>query len=388
MWRWDQGRLGYYQFDTLKKVAKFSQSHDLRAVGSAAMLSATGLSFPPIRTDYPPWRNYSRIFKSMLVARLDASVAVPTTVAALLSQDGVVTTDEYFHFIAEATTEPSPAFDNWNASAEPRFPLLFTLKYLLAKAAAGDPNATMGKILDCYSGSGFSGEEDEGAFAVAISTTHPHWTGDARQPKESIRVLSQISYLHVSGSDVQVALDQTDARDLFHSLGGIPYPALAEGDEEIERRAAMFLSKIAALNFDYPHTIIGQTTEAGFEEGNKVYRTHLTIERNSKLRTEFFKAHPHAICDVCRLDTGKSYPWVDRVLDVHHLLPLSSGTRIESSGTVLADLVPNCPTCHRAVHRYYDQNLKSAGRKDFADETEARATYDKAKTDYVGPIHA
>lgn len=51
---------------------------------------------------------------------------------------------------------------------------------------------------------------------------------------------------------------------------------------------------------------------------------------------------------------------------------------------MLDDLVPNCPTCHRAVHRYYGQWLKEQGRKDFEDAKQARAIYEEAKGAHKG----
>lgn len=45
MWSWDQGRLDYFQFDNLKKIARFALSHDLRAQDHDALVSAVGLPF-------------------------------------------------------------------------------------------------------------------------------------------------------------------------------------------------------------------------------------------------------------------------------------------------------------------------------------------------------
>jgi hypothetical protein len=65
-------------------------------------------------------------------------------------------------------------------------------------------------------------------------------------------------------------------------------------------------------------------------------------------------------------------------------LPLSSGTRVDAkTGTVLDDLVPVCPTCHRAIHRFYDGHLKTETRKDFLNEKEARAIYAQAKGEII-----
>lgn len=61
-----------------------------------------------------------------------------------------------------------------------------------------------------------------------------------------------------------------------------------------------------------------------------------------------------------------------------------SGARTSLEGTVLEDLVANCPTCHRAVHRYYDRWLRDNHRQDFADAPEAREVYFQARQTYRG----
>ena len=69
---------------------------------------------------------------------------------------------------------------------------------------------------------------------------------------------------------------------------------------------------------------------------------------------------------------------------MHHLLPLSSGTRVESKGTTFDDLVPICPNCHRAVHRFYDVWLNDNDKKDFKNMEEARVVYQEMKSNFSG----
>ena len=387
MWRWDQGRLAYFQYDSLRKIAEFAQKYDLKTATTKQIAASTGLPFYPHDPLYPPWRNYRRVFRVSLLSSLVGDIATPTKVAQLLAADGVVTSDEYLHFLASATTDPSPALDGWDATAEMRYPLLFSLKYLLAKTASGEPTAEIEEIIGAYAKSKFTGEEDETAFAVAIRGGGKA-VGDLRQARESLRVSAQISYLHSNGSYLEVALSEADARDMFLTLAPVGGPFEKDSEEEIRRRADLFLPITAPLNFEYSSTIIGPSAEAGFEEGTKVEKTHLTIERNPKLRLAFFAANPTAVCDVCSVDTHSSFPWAERILDVHHLLPLSSGTRTAVAGTKLDDLVPNCPTCHRAVHRFYGTYLRSKGRRDFVDEAEARTVYAEVKTTFVGLKYA
>jgi predicted HNH restriction endonuclease len=140
--------------------------------------------------------------------------------------------------------------------------------------------------------------------------------------------------------------------------------------------------------FDFSNTRVSDVVESGFKEGGKIKKTHITIERNYKLREFFFQSNPTCICDLCAIDTSKTYPWTKRILDIHHLLPLSSGTRTEAKGTTLNDLVPVCPSCHRAIHRYYDKWLDENYRVDFCSAHEAEKVYRDLKSNFKGSIYA
>lgn len=383
MWNWDQGRLDYFQFDSLRKIAKYALAHDLKSSNHAALQHAIGLPFSPVDPQYLPWRNYSRTFKLSMLVSEKAGVAQPTSIAVLLANDGKITTDEYFHFLAQATTDPSPALQSWDANAAIRFPLLFALKYVLTRAAVGDQVTPLKEIVDAYAASGLTGDEDQVEFLGAVNAAKPSLPTQ-RQAVESLRVLAQISYLSCSRSELVVSLDKEDALDIFKQLSAVGGARQVDGNREIERIAALYPAATAELQLEYSHTVVNDAVDAGFAEGNRVEKTHLRIERNSKLRKAFFDDNPSAVCDFCGTDTQGDYPWADRVLDIHHLLPLCSGTRTTKKGTALDDLVANCPTCHRAVHRYYGQWLKDRGQKDFSDAAEARAVYEEAKQKYAG----
>ena len=166
---------------------------------------------------------------------------------------------------------------------------------------------------------------------------------------------------------------------IFNNLQPVGGDRLAKGADEIIRIAKLYGSTTSQLDFNYSATVVSDLEEAGFVEGNRVKRTHLIIERNRKIRRYFFDKNPSASCDFCNMNTSKIYPWASKILDIHHLLPLCSGARTSTDGTSLQDLVANCPTCHRAVHRYYDKWLKENGRNDFIDASEARKIYRDAK---------
>lgn len=395
MWHWDQGRLAYFQFDALRQIATFVVLHDFKEASKATLFEATGLSFSAPQS-HSPWRNYSRILKlCLLVSEIDGR-AQPTPVADILSNPGSVTCDEYLHFLLCAFTEPAPALQDWRPDANFRYPLLFALKYLLAKTAImKNPITGFDEIIGAYQASNFDGTEDDSQFICIINSNENYEeigkkTPDnlRRQARESLRVIAQISYLHTIDKNIIVSLSTEDARDIFSELCPILGPRSTDQESEIRRLATLFKSGSTNNFFDYPNTIVNEVVESGFREGSKIKKTHVTIERNAGLRKAFFQKRPTTICDVCMLDTAKTYPWTERVMDIHHLLPLSSGTRVEANGTTFADLVPVCPSCHRAIHRFYDEWLNRNSRKDFKNSDEAHNVYREMKSIFPGLIYA
>ena len=390
MWNWEQGRLEYFQFDELRKVARFGLAHDLRTATRRDLADAVGLPFLPDAAAYKPWRNYGRLFQIAMIAIPHGDGARLTALGQLLAEDGKVTSDEYLHFLAQATTQPSPALSTWDRAAQLRYPLLFALRFILARATQDQRTTDIADIINSYRLSEFCGDEDQEAFLGVLDayTSRPLDRSDARQAAESVKVLAQLSYLTATTSRVTVSLTPSDAAALFDDLKPVCGRPLADGENEVDRRAALFLSAKADIETDYPATVLSSISEAGFDgaiqEGRRVRRTHMSIERNNIIREMFFKQKPGHFCDLCGMDTRQVYPWTDRLLEVHHLLPLCSGARTSKDGTLLEDLVANCPSCHRAVHRYYDKWLARANRLDFADAGEAREAYSAAKREHRG----
>ena len=385
MWKWDQGRLGYFQFDEIRKIAKFAMRSDLREADRGDLASATGLPFLPNNPKYRPWRNYRRVFQlAMIAVPYGSGGSKVTDIGKLLAIDGSLTADEYFHFLAQATTDPSPALGDqtWAGLREFRYPLLFVLKFLLARASQGEFTTKIGQVIGAYDASGFRGDEDRNSFLTMSG--RKYGTRSPRQPAESIQVLAQISYLTATKNEITVSLATEDAVALFDRLNPVAGDRLSDPGEEILRVTAQFPHAMSTLDFEYPATVLTDAEEAGFAEGGRVKRTHLTLERNGHIKKAFFAENPSPVCHFCAMDTQASYPWTSKILDVHHLLPLCSGARTDKKGTVLSDLVANCPTCHRAVHRYYDVWLQKHCRLDFGDAKEARMVYNEAKEGYRG----
>jgi hypothetical protein len=400
MWRWDQGHNAYTQFPNVRRIAEFVASNQFVGVSSAELLIATGLEFKhPAKPDYNPWRQYARALKVMLLVSEEDGLAIPTAVAKVLKNAGAVTSDEYLHFLAEVTTDPSPAFRGYDHRTAPRYPLLFALKYLLAKTASGGTaRASRTEIRGAYKSSSLTGaEHDEQGMLDFIALSRnvdanvnvgKTLVGDEkRQINESLSTLSQISYLHKSGETITVSLSNDDCRIVFVEMNAIQPPFLEDPNLELQRRARLFSGGSTHDFFDFPTTIVTDVVESGFVEGTKFEKTHVVIERNRKLREQFFKANPSPTCSLCRLQTRTTYGWADRVLDMHHLLPLAAGTRTDGRTTALEDLVAVCPSCHRAIHRYYGIWLRKYKRKDFNTVEEARAVYDEILTSFSGAIH-
>ena len=392
MWHWDQGRLEYFQFDNLRKISQFLIKYNFKNVSRELLRNETGLSFAAPDT-HTPWRNYSRILKLMLLVYEGSDTsAIPTPVAKILARPGQVTCDEYLHFIASSSTEPSPALSGWAREIPQRYPLLFVLKYALARfIITSIDNVAIDEILVAYDESRFNGSEGQAEFINLINNfSHiyvniPSTNNKSdlyRQSRESIFVLAQISYLHIQNKRLIVSLSTEDAIQIFNELEPLSMDQANDKNEEILRRAEMFKDGSTYNEFIYSDTVINNEIESGFLEGGRVKKTHICIERNRALRKNFLSINSSPICDVCRINTHKYYPWADRIIDLHHLLPLSSGTRVEGHGTTISDLVPLCPTCHRATHRFYDIWLKDRNRNDFLDRQEAREVYNQMKNSF------
>ena len=394
-WNWEQGRLDYFQFDELRKVARFGSGNNLRLATRSNLASAVGLEFLPDNSTYRPWRNYGRLFQIAMIATPQGrNEARLTALGVLLAEDGQITTDEYLHFLARATTQPSPALKDWDHNARRhRYPLLFALRFILARAVRGQPNTDIADIIRSYISSDFGGGEDLENFQSILDANGTVRLTGTRQSSESVKFLAQLSYLTATKKTVTVSLMPTDASALFNALEPVSGPFLEDRSSEIRRRAELYQSTVEGIRTDHRDADLSRLEEAGFDapvviEGRRIRSTHMTVERNRTIRERFFNQRPDHSCDLCGKDTRQTYPWTDRLLEVHHLLPLCSGARTSKEGTLLVDLVANCPSCHRAVHRYYEKWLAENSRVDFADASEAKIVYDNAKREHQCAVAA
>lgn len=396
MWRWDQGRLEYFQFENLRLMARALHSLegvDLRLTPDplrVPMTQAVGLTFKPL--DYRVWRNYGRILKSALLALEVDNRLVLTDIGRWLATDEAVAADDYLAIVTQRFRYPSPAFQQFAPSAQLIFPFAAILNWLFGRRLAGLPaRLTVEAAIQYLIGNGCTGLESPEQLAQLPPTSCKLSADATRQLRELLLLISQFSFL--SWHDGVLALDFT-ATELTPAVLSLTVPdvrpvqAVAEADLlslatlSVAERIGLLLPEPADTADEVEEPLTTQVPSV-YAEGQRVYRTHRRIERNRLLRQAFFLLKPQAVCEMCTLDTRIRYPWTVNLLEIHHLLPLAATPAITRTGTSLTDLVALCPSCHRSIHVYYRTWLTANQRRDFADKTEAGAVYAAAKAQII-----
>jgi predicted HNH restriction endonuclease len=202
-----------------------------------------------------------------------------------------------------------------------------------------------------------------------------------RQTRELVRFVSQFSFL--KWNNPSLYLEVTNKEEVFQ-IEKLLTP-------QVNTRLSDVGAEVLNLGSDFQGTALSDLTisqinviDTEFTEGSKTRVTHLRTERSAKLKDFYFSntSNPN-ICDMCSMDTEKRYPWANRIIELHHLLPLCSPVRVDSVKTSIKDIVGVCPSCHRATHKFYGKWLKTSGFKDFQNYDEARYVYNKAKQELV-----
>lgn len=116
-WRWDQGRLPYFQFSTIRRISQVLQGLNGSEMKPGkdpvkpALKATTGLPFLPDSNDYPAWRNYGRIFElELLATKVEGKLATTEICSQVAS--GALGADDYFRLIIRRLYLPSPVFDD------------------------------------------------------------------------------------------------------------------------------------------------------------------------------------------------------------------------------------------------------------------------------------
>lgn len=385
-WRWEQGRLDYFDFNNIKLIANaLINLEGIRLEPSSApvirdvMENTTSLPYLP--TSYSVWRNYARVFRcELLAAEIDKKLIVSDICRALAGRSNDAwDVDDYFSFMIPRFYYPSPAFIDYDHNAQRIFPVCALLKYLLAKQKqTGDGAITVEEVFSILIGNSCTGFEPQEFYYRLSQTGHKPMGDQRRQVREMLIFYSQCSFLKWREGTLYLDVDIRDANTLnqIESLTSpIQNTRNIDKDAEVLSLASLASFSIVAVNAERT-----MPNDLSFTEGKKVRVTHLRIERSPRLRRLFFETLPRPIlCDVCDKDMNRIYPWTVDLLEVHHLLPLSSSIAIQEGDTSFGDLVPLCPNCHKSVHVYYRNWLRESRLDDFPSKNHANQAYGEAK---------
>lgn len=114
-WRWDQGRLTYFQFENICAIAKVLKSLDGLALDTKDDLLRqplemnTGLPFSP--SHYKVWRNYARVFQCSMLATKFENRLIITELCQNLAGKNPFSPDEYLNFVFSHFQYPYLAFE-------------------------------------------------------------------------------------------------------------------------------------------------------------------------------------------------------------------------------------------------------------------------------------
>lgn len=379
-WRWDQGRLGYFQFENIVGIARVLNALDGVPLNTREdllrqpLMQGTGLPFAPVH--YKVWRNYARVFAcSMLATQVNQKLVVTDLCKKLAEQPSALTADQYFNFVFSRFTLPYPAFDGYNPNLSAAFPFVAIAKFVFVRAETG---ASLADVFSYVVGNGCTGLE-ELSFYLSLKPTNRVPIGDEeRQVREMLAFMGQASYF--KWFDRKLYADVCDVRPILQAITPKPQSSRkATGIEEFLRLTSTG-SHVDRMRLDVVLSERG-TLQFAFVEGRRVFGTHGKLERSPMVRRMFFKLHPELVCDACGTNTKVMYPWTDNILELHHVLPLSATINVNGTTTSLDDLVPLCPSCHKSIHVYYRIKLDEWGVEDFGSKKMAQDVYLMAKNE-------
>ncbi|MCD8207193.1 MAG: hypothetical protein LUD72_04560 [Bacteroidales bacterium] len=145
MWRWDQGRLLYFQFNVLREMAGVLaefDNNDIKECDNAfreCLERRTGMPFLPKSDTYAIKRNYSRVFQCGFLANFVGDKLVVTDICRDLAEGGrIQNADDFFFNYVRRFRFPFPAFRGYNATEERAYPFCAIIKFLFSLAEKGE----------------------------------------------------------------------------------------------------------------------------------------------------------------------------------------------------------------------------------------------------------
>lgn len=202
-WRWDQGRLNYFQYENLKAIA-----HCLNELAGVVinqknidplrkeLESFTGLPFAP--KSYTVWRNYKRVFECSFLAttindRLHVTDFCKKVVASGTKKIDV---DEFLSLFIPRFRFPFAAFQDYKKSDNLVYPFCAVLKYLISNFQLGrQPSISSEEIFSIIIGNNCTGLESIEHYAKLKKTNHKPVGDEKRQVNEMMIFISQLSIL-------------------------------------------------------------------------------------------------------------------------------------------------------------------------------------------------
>ena len=382
-WRWDQGRLKYFQFENLKRISSCLVNLEGIEVGDASLRESlstqTGLPFSP--ANYTVWRNYGRVFACALIAtQLEDKLRVTDIGRRLSGTDSsTIDVDEYLSFWIPRFYVPFPGFQGYTPDADRVFPLCAVLKYLLAKFLEnGEASIDLQQVFSLIVGNECDGTEPLEEYRSLRDTNRSPSGDEERQVREMLIFASQMSWLKWYGGAlrVDIILGDLQSEEDFKSI----VEPLQNNRSATQQQEILLLGtvtnevtrSVSLATREIPEDVL-------FTEGRRVRITHLRTERSPQLRRLFLSKNSVPICNMCTCNTRLRYPWTDNLLEIHHLLPLSSAITVTGEGTSLEDVVGLCPNCHRSVHIFYRHWFEENCVNDFSSKDEARQVYQSAR---------
>lgn len=385
-WRWDQGRLNYFQFENLKSIA-----HVLSRLKGVIINNkeydplrnelelVTGLPFAP--NNYRVWRNYKRVFEvSFLATNINGQLYVTDFCKALSpDSDKQIDCDEFLSLFISRFRFPFPAFDDYNTNDSVVYPFCAILKFLISTFIFKNKNfITLDQIFTYVVGNNCTGFETLDYYARIIKTNFKPDKNENRQVREMLIFLSQMTFLKWIDNRLYIDVTKIDL-ETYNFFDNITSPVF-----NIQKtiREEEFISISSIEESEIPKLLIQSRQspeDETFIEGKRNRIIHIKIERSPLLRKLYLEKNPDALCDMCIEDMQKKYPWTTNILEIHHILPLSSSLTVTREGTSLTDVVGICPNCHRSVHNYYKLWLDKYGLNDFRNREEAVEIYYEAK---------
>lgn len=390
-WRWDQGRLNYFQYENLKAIAYCLTELDGVKINErdvdplrAKLEEYTVLPFSP--NSYRVWRNYKRVFEcSFLATNINDHLYITDFCKKIAPPTGTegINVDEFLSLFIPRFRFPFAAFNDYQKTNEIIYPFCTLFKYLFSKfQLSGNALITLEDVFSILIGNNCTGFEPLEHYLNLKRTNYVPTGDEKRQVREMMAFVSQLSILkwYKGALYLDVTIKDYYEYDQFQYLINPIFKEPKQIREE-EYLAMTSLNDAPIYKFDLLSR--ESPTDELFIEGKRSRVTHFKIERSPLLRKIFFEKFPETVCDMCTCNTRTRYPWTDNILEVHHILPLSSALSITTNGTSLQDVVGLCPNCHKSVHSYYRNWLNKYNLNDFRDHSEAKEIYYQAKTSII-----